>query len=79
MALERDRNGGSRAIPVLGHDQVGLTSSRRFPLVGIFAMQKDDYVRILFNTIMQVNAVGNEIMRSGYSRIIYGLLTDAFE
>jgi peptidoglycan/LPS O-acetylase OafA/YrhL len=49
VALERDRHGGGRAVPVLGHDQVSLARSRRLPLVRVLAVQKDHNVRVLLN------------------------------
>src|SRR5271156_3247195 len=48
VALERHGHGGGRAIPVLGHDKVRLTGPRRFFLVLILAVQKDNDVRVLF-------------------------------
>jgi hypothetical protein len=44
MPLECHGYGHGRAIPVLSHDQIGLTGPRRFPLIKILAMQQDNDV-----------------------------------
>lgn len=49
MTLECNCNGGSRAIPVLGYNQICLASSRRFSLISIFTMQKNYYISVLFD------------------------------
>ncbi len=40
MALERDGHGCGRTIPVLSHDEVGLASPCRLPLIKVFSVQK---------------------------------------
>jgi Glyoxalase-like domain len=49
MALERHGHGCGWAVPVLGHDQVRLTSPRRLPLIKVFSVQKYYNIRILLN------------------------------
>src|ERR1019366_3536183 len=49
VPLEGDSDCRSRAVAVLGHDEVRLPRTGRLPLVGILAVQQDHYVRVLFN------------------------------
>jgi hypothetical protein len=52
VTLERDCHCGRRTVPVLGHDQVSLASSRRLSLVGVLAVKQDHDVSILLDTIV---------------------------
>ena len=47
MALECHGYASSRAVSVLGHDQVRLPRPRRLLLISILTMQKNYYVRVL--------------------------------
>src|SRR5690242_2938149 len=76
MALECDSNGGSRAIPVLGHNEVRLASARRFPLVGILTVQKNDDVCVLFNTIVTNEAIGDKVVCALYCGVVDGLRSE---
>jgi len=79
MTLERHGYGRDWAVPMLGDDQVRLTGARRLPLVRILAVQKDNYIRVLFYTIMYTNSIGDKIMRSKNCRIINCLISDTFD
>src|SRR6266496_1975734 len=73
MALECDRHGGGWAIPVLGHNQIRLARPRRLPLVSVLAVQKDDDVAILFDTVVADQAVGDEVVRALHRGVVDGL------
>jgi hypothetical protein len=49
VALECNGHGGGRAIPVLGHYKVCLPRPRRFLLISILAMQKNNDVGVLLD------------------------------
>ena len=70
MALECNRHGGGRAVPVRCHDQVGLAGPRRLPLVRILTVQKDYNVRALFDAIMDIDSISDKIMCFENSRIV---------
>src|SRR6266568_4739802 len=76
MALECDRHGGGRAVPVLGHDQVRLARPRRLPLVRILAVQKDHNVTILLDAVVAYEAIGNEVMCAFYCGVVNGLRSE---
>jgi hypothetical protein len=79
MALKSDRYCRRWAISVLGDNQVCLACTRRFTLVGILAVQENNYIRILFYTIMKVYAVSDEIMSPEDGCVIHWLRTYAFD
>src|SRR5260370_40467726 len=74
MALECHRHGGSRTIPVLGHDQVRLARTRRLLLVLVLAVQKNNDVTILFDTIMDIDSISDEVMHFEDCRIVNWLI-----
>jgi hypothetical protein len=49
MPLEGDRDSGGRTVPMLGYDQVCLTSPLRLSFICILTMQKNHNIRILLN------------------------------
>jgi len=79
MTLERDRHGSGRAVPVLRHDQVRLTGSRRLSLVRILTVQQDHNVRVLFDAIMDIDSISYKIMCFENGRIVNWLISDAFD
>jgi hypothetical protein len=78
VPLECYRHGGGRAVPVFGHDQVRLACTRRLLLVLVLAVQKDNDIRVLLDTIMKCNSIGDEIMSFEHCRIIDWLMSDTF-
>ncbi|MCU1601368.1 MAG: hypothetical protein JWO22_2077 [Frankiales bacterium] len=50
VALERDGDDRRRAVPVLGHDEVGLAGARALLLVRVLAVQQQHHVRVLLDT-----------------------------
>src|SRR6185437_5318881 len=79
MALEGDRYGGGRAVPVLGHDQVRLAGSRRLPLVRVLAVQKDHNVTILLDAVVTYETVGNEVVGAFYCGVVDGLRSERLD
>jgi len=49
VALKRYGYRGRRPVPVLSHDEVGLTGPRRLPLVCVLPVQQDHHVRVLLD------------------------------
>src|SRR6516165_3362753 len=77
MQLVRDRNRLGRAIAVLGENEIRLSPTRIIPFEGVRPVQQDHDVSILFETIMQIYPVGNEIVSAVYSSVINIMLTNA--
>jgi hypothetical protein len=49
VPLEGDGHRGDRPIPVFGDDQVGFARTRRLTFVGIFTVQQDNDIAVLFD------------------------------
>src|SRR4249919_3737750 len=79
MALECDRHGGGRAVPVLGHDQVRLARSWRLPLVCVLTMQKNHNVTILFDAVVAYEAIGDEVMCAFYCGVVHRLRSERLD
>ncbi len=79
MALECDRYRGGRAVPVLGHDQVRLAGPRRLPLVRILTVQENHDVRVLLDTIVSYETIGDEVVSAFHCGVIDRLRSQGFD
>src|SRR5215471_17904661 len=64
MTLEGHRHRGGRPVQMFGHYHVSLPGPGRLTFVGVLAMQKNNDVAILFNTIVQANSICHKIVSS---------------
>src|SRR5205807_9137886 len=79
MTLECDGHSGGRTVPVLGHDQVRLTSPRRLSLICILTMQKNHNIRILLDAVVTDEAIGDEVVGALHCGVIDGLWSEGFD
>ena len=62
MELVRDGDRLCRTVAVLADDDVGLAGAGVVALDRIGSVQQDDHVRILLQTVVDGDAVGNEVV-----------------
>jgi hypothetical protein len=77
MPLKCDGDRCRRPVAVFGHDEVGFSRPRGLPLVCILPVQKNYYIAILFDTIMDAYSICDKVVAAKYRRIVDSMFADA--
>ncbi len=66
-----------RTVAVFGENEIRFSPTWIVAIKGVGSMQQDDNVGILFQRIVQTNAIGDEIVCAAYSPIENMLISNA--